>query len=438
MTPPLRELLARTGSRRVFESLAASAAIQFCLVVSGVLVARLFDPGTRGAIAIALLLPAVAAQLVGLGIPSGLTYFIARHNRAMWPLTWRTARTLWPRQVGLATALLVLLDVVFVRRYDADVRLAALVCLPAGGLLIVQNYALHAVQGLNEIRWFNILRTLPNVLYSVAVLAVFVTDGQPVAIAAVWVVAQGATTAATLEWLRRAGQATEGAQLRAVSRPELVRYGVTGFLAQISPVETFRFDQLFVAAFLPPPTLGLYVVASSVSNVPRFIADAVSAVAFPAVASRRDDMVAARRLARRSTLACAALCAIACLPLALSYRWLVPTLFGRRYAGAVPVAEVLLLAAALVSVRRVASDCGRALGLTTIPTIAELVSWVVLTIGFATLGLRYEGVGVAISLIVATLVAFVIQATLIDRSLARPAANGPPPDAILDMGRVPE
>ena len=59
-------------------SLGAGLAIQCCLIASGVAVARMLGVQHRGQFALMTLFPAVLTQLGGLGVPTAVTYFVAR------------------------------------------------------------------------------------------------------------------------------------------------------------------------------------------------------------------------------------------------------------------------------------------------------------------------------------------------------------------------
>ena len=63
-------------------AVATGFAIQAVLVVTGPLLARMLGPDGRGYLAALILWPIVITQLGNLGIPSALTYSIARDSSA--------------------------------------------------------------------------------------------------------------------------------------------------------------------------------------------------------------------------------------------------------------------------------------------------------------------------------------------------------------------
>src|SRR3954454_7458705 len=73
--------------RELGESLGASVGVQIALFGSGIITARSLGPTGRGDLAVLLVLPSVALQLATLGLPSAVTYYVARNKPAAWPIT---------------------------------------------------------------------------------------------------------------------------------------------------------------------------------------------------------------------------------------------------------------------------------------------------------------------------------------------------------------
>jgi O-antigen/teichoic acid export membrane protein len=387
---------------QVVQSLWASMGIQVFLLGSGILVARVLGPSGRGNLALALILPSVGSQVVCAGVPSAATYFMAK-NRGAWRVIVRRLLPVVVLQSALAMLLVVALDYGFLVGRGVDVRLIAILTAGCVPFIVGEYYGLAVLQGLNEIRLFNICRMGPSAVYTVGLAAFFVLKLTVIMCVAIWVGSQVITTVALLAILivrsrAIAQSATDGAPSRSV----IVRFGVTGFLAQVSPVETFRVDQLLVAAVFPPPVLGYYAVAYSVSNMPRFVADGIVAVGYPHVSEQNSRE--GRSSARRYLLAAVFLCGGSALVVSLALPWLIPFLFGQRFQPAVVLGVILLLASSLVSIRRVGSDCLRALGEPGISTAIEIATWVVLGLGFLAIGSLGAGKGVALSLAMAAAV----------------------------------
>ena len=400
--------------RQVLESLGAVAGIQVALFASGILLARSLGPTDRGNLAVVLILPEVAAQLVCVGLPSALTYFIAR-GRPAWVQIIRQLRAVWIVQVAVAVAILIALVEYFLRE-DADARRAGYLAIASVPLFVVNYYGLHVLQGLGEIRWFNTFRILPVTLFSGGLAVLLLAGPTVMNCTAVWLGSQAVTSTAIAIVLRRRARRDE--PLGDVpERGEMVRFGVKGFLAQVSPVETFRIDTLVVAGLFSPTVVGYYAVAASVSNAPRFIADAIVTVAYPHVAEQR-DLRHARSSAWRYVGAAALLCGTVAAGLAVALPVLIPFLFGDAFDPSVPIGVLLLVAAAVISVRRVALDCLRALGRPGVSTVTEVVSLVALVALLAAIGSSGAGQGVALALALAFGVGLVLVLGLLRRPTA--------------------
>ena len=142
--------------------------------------------------------------------------------------------------------------------------------------------------------------------------------------------------------------------------------------ASLLPLGSMRADLLFVGLALPALSLGYYAIAASLCNLPRFLSQSAGMVVYPLVAARGMDGVGARVLLA-SSIASGLLVAV----LILIADPLIPLLFGQDYRPAIPIAQVLLVAAYLFGVRRVATDALLGTGNARSGLVAEGVAWVV-------------------------------------------------------------
>ena len=193
---------ALTGrARQVIHSLGTSVAIQTFLFGSGIVVARSLGPVGRGDIAIVLILPAVASQVACIGIPSATTYFIARARHA-WHSVAGHLPLVFAAQSAVAVAVALLLDYVFLADKGDATQTAALLVIPTVPLLVAQYYALAMLQGLGELRWWNIYRAAPPAIYMVGLCAGLYFGLTIVMCAALWLGSQILVTWALAVHLR--------------------------------------------------------------------------------------------------------------------------------------------------------------------------------------------------------------------------------------------
>ena len=258
------------------------------LIVSGVLAARILGVEDRGYLALLVLFPAVLAQIGSLGLPLAATFELSR-DRSRWA---EVVRTL-VRPFTLQSITLVLLHAgILLAVFWSDphaVRISALMSLCAVPAILGQSYGTATLQGQQRFLAFNVLRTLPAVAYTVAVLAVFVVGGGNLQwVVAGWIAASLVSAAVTV-WVAVRPVRLQSARRSPEALRSMLRFGVKGLLGWTSPVETFRLDQAVVGLFLAPAALGLYVVGLAFANLPRFIAQSVGYIAYPRVAARRGE-----------------------------------------------------------------------------------------------------------------------------------------------------
>ncbi len=383
-------LLATMGRPLLGSTLTAIAG-QAGLVLSGIVVARTLSVSDRGYVALLVVIPVIIVQVGTLGLPMALTYHMLREPRS----TYSTVRRLapWMLVLGLAQFLVGLLVAGIVTRgWPAEVGPVALVSALFIAPAIALQFGLAALQGLQSYRWFNLLRLAPGLSYVALVCLLLLFDSASVvAVLSVWVLAQ--VMPAAVAWLivrraiRRLAPGTQGPHLAS-----LLRFGLRGLVGSLGPLETLGVDQLVVGLLLSPGALGMYVVASSLCNLPRFIAQSLGLVAYPHVASL--DRPAARKRTAEMVIVAAVLLACTVLGLIVTAAVVIPLFFSSKYGDAVPIAQVLLGASLMFGMRRVLIDCLRGAGRPSDGTIAEILGWFVFAalLTLPTRALSAEGV----------------------------------------------
>jgi O-antigen/teichoic acid export membrane protein/O-antigen ligase len=390
-------------------SLIAAFASQLILVVSGIIAARILGPKDRGYLALLVLIPLILAQIGGMGLPPALTYYVAsapQHATAI------LKRLGWPvaMQISAIVIAQLAIDRFALAGEPPRVRTGAAIAISYTVFLFTQQLLLSLIQGQKDFKSFNILRVLPSGLYSVALVGLLAAHARSLlvvfsAATATSGIAAVITGACAVRGLRRSRPDREGAELPA--RAEIVRFGLKGFLGSVSPIENLRLDQASIALFLNPVALGLYVVAQSFTNLPRFVAQSIGMIAYPTVASDRDPVSARRRMWRYALLS-AALCSAVVVALEAAATPLVHVLFGSAFAGAVTITRILLVGVVFLAVRRTLSDAARGAKRPGAGSLAEGASWIALVIGFVLLAPRMGAEGVAIALSVAWMFSFVV------------------------------
>ena len=402
------------GDRRLRLAVAGSVATglagQAALMVSGPLLARMLGLDGRGYLASLVLWPVLIAQLGSLGLPLAVTYYIAQ-ERTIAARVARAALRFAVPQALLLTALHAMVLLVILRGEPASIRLAGAVTLAAVPASLAQQYGLAMLQGQQRFAAFNVLRFLPAVLYAGGVAALFVSGSTSiVAIAAVLMGANATISAITLTTGLQAvgsiGTERGSADLRA-----MLRFGLRGLLGTVSPIESFRLDQIVLALFLAPAALGVYVVGLAFTNLPRFVAQSVGMVAYPSVAARTDE-AAARRSVWAFFWVTVAISIAITGPLLLTAGWLVPLFFGQEFRDAARVTQILLPGVLFSCLGRVLSDAMKGRGHPTAGTLAEVATWLWLAPALAVAVPMWGVNGVALSLSTSYVVSFSVLLAL--------------------------
>jgi O-antigen/teichoic acid export membrane protein len=355
-------------------AIATGIAVQLVLVVTGPLLARMLGPDGRGYLAALILWPLVITQLGNLGIPSALTYSIARNPSASKAVA-RLGLSFALPQAFLLVAFQALWLLLILHGDPAEVRSAGWLTLALVPAMLAHQYGLALLQGHLKLRLFNGLRLLPWSLYAVGVGTLFVVDEHAIGpiVGALVIAFAIAGTTSLLCGLRF----SQGSGAATVDRRFLVSFGLRGLLSSISAVDVLRPDQVVLALFLSPSALGLYVVGLSFTNLPYFVAKSIGLITFPWVASRQEEGAARRTMwsllwltTGIAVVIVAALCATA--------HWLVPFFFGSDFSTAVTVTYIVLPATIFLSARRVLSEGLKGRGYPLAGTLGELLSlaWV--------------------------------------------------------------
>ncbi|OLE38927.1 MAG: hypothetical protein AUG48_00530 [Actinobacteria bacterium 13_1_20CM_3_68_9] len=359
-------------------AVATGFAIQAVLVVTGPLLARMLGPDGRGYLAALILWPIVITQLGNLGIPSALTYAIARDSSASRALA----------RLGLAFALpqaLVLivfqaLWLLLILHGDPHaVRVAGWLTLALVPAMLAQQYGLGLLQGHLRLRLFNGLRLLPWLLYAIGVATLFIV-GEDAIVAIVGVLVTAFLISGT-SCLYSGLRSSRGEGSPSVDRRFLLSFGLRGLLSSLSAVDVLRPDQVVLALFLSPAALGLYVVGLAFTNLPYFIAKSVGLITFPWVASRTEEGDARRTMWSLLWLTTGIAVVIVAV-LCGAAQWLVPFFFGGQFDAAVTVTYIVLPGTIFLSARRVLSEGMKGRGYPLAGTLGELVSlaWVALAL----------------------------------------------------------
>jgi O-antigen/teichoic acid export membrane protein len=353
-------------------AVSVGVAAQGTLVISGILSARLLGATDRGYLALLTTIPSTIAQIGGVGFSLAATYFIARDRRAARAVI-SLVRMPALVQVGGLTVVHAAVIAALSGSKLRDVIAPAVVSIAMIPSLYALEYGLAFLQGAHRYRLFNVLRLAPSVFYGAYVAALYVAgvdsvallilgSSVPLGVAGLWGI-RAAVVSAT----------SNDAPERVPARGDVLRFGLRSYLGHVSPLESFRLDQLYIGAVLPPAALGLYVVGTAFTTLARFVGQSIGLIAAPHIAGQPDQSVQRRNILRFFGLA-VALCGGITAVLVVAVGPLIPLLFGRAFTGAIGVSRILLVGAFFLAIRRVLTDSARGFGLPSLGSIAEFAS----------------------------------------------------------------
>jgi enterobacterial common antigen flippase len=400
-------------------ALVSAVAMQAALIASGVVVARVLGPEGRGHVALLMLIPSLLYQLGSLGGPLAVTFYLAQGASLRRDVI-ASARRLAATQIATMTLAHAALLATFVAlRWFDDVRLAAYASLPLVPATVTYHYALAVVQGERRFIAFNVLRLVLVCLYALGVVLLMLASvANAFTIMMSWTTAYSCLAlAAVLTARRRCPNDARSRQTAEVRPGQLVRFGARAVVGAASPVENYRLDQLAVGMMLPPAALGYYVVATALTNLPRFLSQSIGFYAYPQAAARQEAATGAR-LVRVIAVGVVATLVLAA-GLAAAAGLIIPVLFGQEFEPAVPIARILLLGGGLLAVRRIVVDFARGAGRPGIGTAGELAAWVVLVPSFAIAVPVWGAEGAAAAVAASAAVALAVSALMLYRRPVR-------------------
>lgn len=380
--PGLPSLRRGAIGRALGLSAAASVAILVVNAGTGILLARELGPSLRGALAAAMLWPALLGGLGVLGLLEAVSVFVARRDVSDGELLGSALVLGAGLSVAVMSLTALLLRFVLGQQTDATVHDAHiyLAYIPINiFVLILGGY----VNGHRRFRAFQGLRVIVVIAAAVGLFAVAALGQLDVGVAVIIYLAAGLCTlviAISMAW-RLLDEPLRCS--RSTSRA-LLSFGVRSFASTAAWRSNERIDQPVIAAFLAPAQLGLYVTAVTLSSLASLVGASVVYVGVPAIAAEKDD-AARRRLARALISVTLGASVLLSLPLVVLAETLLGFLFGNAFAEVASVARVLLVASIILSVNRAIESVLTGAGRPGIAAKAELFALPITALGLAAL-----------------------------------------------------
>lgn len=382
----------------------ASGTILALNVITGVLLARELGPQGRGELAAILLWTMLVGAAGSFGLPEALTYETASEQE--------TAR----RAVGTAIGAWFVLSIALVAvgavvltltlgGYDAATRMTGYLLLAVIPLYLATNLCEAALQGSGAFSAFNLVRTLVYAITAVCLVGIAILGDFTVRTAGLsYVATYLVTTVVGVVLLRRTPIWSLAFDRGALGR--MLHYGVRSQSTFTTSTFIERLDRMLIALFLGATSLGLYVVAATLTSATTAAASTVGLVAFPHMAALPSVGPQRAAAARRFVLLAVAASTLITIPLLALTPQLLELFFGAAFVQVATVCRVLLLAGIFLAFTQLLvallRGLGRPLDAGAAGSVGVVLTVVLLAVLLPTLGLM----GAAI----ASLVAYAVTA----------------------------
>lgn len=332
------------GQRDAVWTLIANLVISATSLATTVVAARILGPVGRGQLGAIRTWPVVLAGLAMFGMQDAVVYYGAqsRDDIGRYSLTAATFILL----VGAPFMGLAWLAMPWLFRAEgalivAGARWYLLVWL----ILVLHGVPLFAARAAERFGLWNLLRVCPVVLWLGVLVAVGASGkASAVVVAKAYLMVLGAFAIVTLPAIGR--YVSMRAKPTLATSRRMLRFALPAQMSTLPRLIGDKVDQLLVVSLLPAESVGYYAVAMAWASSLGLASSAVTSLVFPKVAGMKDRK-AQKAYVRRCVLAVLMLSVSFGGGLAILAPWVIPALFGRAFAPAIPLAEVLLVAAGI-------------------------------------------------------------------------------------------
>lgn len=329
--------------RALIATLLTTGLQQVANLASGMLTAHFLMPTGRGELAAAQLWPTTIAYLAVLGLGDAVLYFSANKRepaRAIFATAVVVGVVL--SAVAMAITYWVVLPYAYANdQYRPEIRELATILLLLIPATLFGVFFQEMLRGQMRLFWWNLIRVSLSVAYVAFILVVVgLEDASVHGFALAYLAAQLVPVFGALAVIWASGWARLDAVNRGTARA-MLGYGAKVHVGGVIAMINQRADQLLIAKVLAPASLGLYVVATALSQVTLTLAQSITQVAYPR-ACAADEGERGRVIGLYLRLALVLLLAGG-VALWIVAPYALALMFGRDFTAATPVVRILLL-----------------------------------------------------------------------------------------------
>jgi O-antigen/teichoic acid export membrane protein len=392
--------------RGIRSTLGAQIILLLLGACTGVISARLLGPQGRGELAALILWPSALVMLASLGINQAIVFYAGKQRYRISEV-WAASTLIGFGQSFFVVLVGLLVVPLALQGYSPGVGHLALVFLFSTPFLMMSGYAGNLLQGRLDLISFNVIRTIAPLVYALGLAVLMLMrrgDLRDVVafqiLGYVLAVVGGYRILTNKEELRLS--VNKGAL------KSLLSYGWKTQLATVTSYINQRVDQLLLSLLVPPPELGLYVVAVTVSSMLGFFPQAIAIVTLAAGSNLpREGATTVIASSFRTSLIWLVVGSSA---LFLVAPRLITLVFGPRFGGSALACRILLPGGVALGLNQVLYEGARSLNEPGLPSYAEGLAAVLTCVGLYVLlpRLGFLGAAVASTLAYTTSLSFML------------------------------
>ena len=316
-------------------------------LIAGLVLAKFLAPEGRGLLAIALAWPSIALAFLGLGLRNAAAYFAARY----------------PDQRGevLRASLqlaLVSTVVIYALGFSAswwlvgdrpEIFQALLIGFLATPFALITGVGRGMINSLDLKLWSRV-RLIQPAVYAVTIVVVAFAGSLTVVLGAVAYALSLAVSMVSVWWVIPSRDGFRASESFGGLRKALLWYGFRSSLASSAQVTNVRLDIALLGILVPATDVGLYAVASSLTQYIVPLSTAAAPWVFPRIA-KADPSARSWADAQRAVRITVMIAGALALLLALAAPLLLGRFLGDQWTPALVPLWILLLGAVMQSVR---------------------------------------------------------------------------------------
>jgi O-antigen/teichoic acid export membrane protein len=319
---------------------------------ASVIVGRWLGPEGLGALAVLNVTVALAVQIGSAGLPSANTYFISRDRRRLgsaWANTIIFA-FVWGALLLLFVVALARINPALFGSVPTNLVVIAAISIPFQLLTLL---GLNVLLAMDRIGQMNLLDSTAPVLLLCNAILVLVILHSKLSVLVTFNTAAAFVLATWVTWMiaRLLKRQREVVAFRpnAALFKNTMKYGLKFSIPVMAAILIFRFDLLIVNHFRGGAEAGVYAVASQTANLLLMLPGVIATLLFPRVASDPDPQGEfAVRVTRHASFVMLIICVVS-----IGGSFVLPVIYGARFADAVVQLLILLPGVYLISIESV-------------------------------------------------------------------------------------